>query len=386
MPSGLLLAIIRQLLSQPVPAPAMRLSPTLSFYIARQFTLWLAAFFAGFSLIIIVADTLELLRRAALHPEIGFADVIELASLKLPHTAQELLPFAVLFGGIMAFWRLTHSNELVVARAVGVSVWQFMAPAIFVAIAVGLFKMLVLHSIAAATFNRYEQLDARLLKGQISQSAIGPSGLWLRQSTDNGHAIIHSLHVSSDLKTLSEVMVLRYGEQQNFLGRIDAPEAHLLPGAWELIDASEAASGRPPEKVGTVTLPTDFTTDKIQESFARPDTMSFWSLPGFIQQLERAGFSAVRHRLFFQSLLAAPLLFSAMVIIAATFSLRPARRGGVGRMIASGVVAGFLLYFMSDIVYALGSATRIPVPLAAWSPAVVSTLLGLAMLLHLEDG
>jgi lipopolysaccharide export system permease protein len=364
----------------------MRLSPTLSFYIARQFTLWLVAFFAGFSLIIIVADTLELLRRSALHPEINFINVVELASLKLPHTAQDLLPFAVLFGGIMAFWRLTHSNELVVARAVGVSVWQFMAPAIFVAIAVGLFKMLVLHSIAAATFSRYELLEAKMLKGQINQSAIGPSGLWLRQSTSDGHAIIHSLHVSSDLKTLTDVMVLRYGEEQNFLGRIDAPEAHLLSGAWELEDASEAPNGRPPQHIGTVRLPTDFTTEKIQESFARPDTMSFWSLPSFIQQLEKAGFSAVRHRLFFQSLLAAPLLLSAMVIIAATFSLRPARRGGVGRMIASGVVAGFLLYFMSDIVYALGSATRIPVLLAAWSPAVVSTLLGLAMLLHLEDG
>ena len=384
MPSHGALAIIR---ARPQPIQqAMRLSPTLSFYIARQFTLWLVAFFAGFSLIIIVADTLELLRRSALHPEIDLLSVVELASLKLPHTAQELLPFAVLFGGIMAFWRLTHSNELVVARAVGVSVWQFMAPAIFVAIAVGLFKMLVLHSIAAATFSRFEQLEAKMLKGQINQSAIGPAGLWLRQGLEDGEAIIHSAHVSSDLKTLGQVMVLRYGPEQNFLGRIDAPQAHLLPGAWELVDASEAPSGRPPQRVGTVTLPTDFTTEKIQESFARPDTMSFWSLPGFIQQLEKAGFSAVRHRLFFQSLLAAPLLLSAMVIIAATFSLRPARRGGVGRMIASGVVAGFLLYFMSDIVYALGSATRIPVPLAAWSPAVVSTLLGLAMLLHLEDG
>jgi lipopolysaccharide export system permease protein len=364
----------------------MHLSPTLSFYIARQFTLWLLVFFAGFAVIIIVADTLELLRRAALHPEIDFGAVLELAALKLPHTAQELLPFAVLFGGIMAFWRLTQSNELVVARAVGVSVWQFMAPAILVAVAVGVFKMLVLHSIAAATFSRYEQLEAKMLKGQVNQSAIGPSGLWLRQSTDDGQAIIHSLHVSSDLRTLGQVMVLRYGEDENFLGRIDAVEAHLLPGAWELVSSTEAKSGRPPVAIGTVILPTDFTTEKIQESFARPDTMSFWSLPGFIQQLEKAGFSAVRHRLFFQSLLAAPLLLSAMVVIAATFSLRPARRGGVGRMIGSGVLAGFLLYFMSDIVYALGSATRIPVPLAAWSPAVISTLFGLAMLLHLEDG
>src|SRR3954470_20295247 len=177
----------------------MRLSPTLSFYIARQFTLWLVTFFAGFSVIIIVADTLELLRRSALHPEIGFAEILELAALKLPYTAQSLLPFAVLFGGIMAFWRLTHSNELVVARAVGVSVWQFMAPALIFAILAGIFKILVLHSIAAATLSRYEQLEAKKLKANFSQSALGPSGLWLRQSTEQGPAIIHSLRASSDL-------------------------------------------------------------------------------------------------------------------------------------------------------------------------------------------
>ncbi len=75
-----------------------------------------------------------------------------------------------------------------------------------------------------------------------------------------------------------------------------------------------------------------------------------------------------------------------MILIAATFSLRPARRGGVGRMIGLGVASGFLLYFLSDLVFALGLSARIPVMLAAWAPAAVSSLLGLAMLLHLEDG
>jgi len=44
------------------------------------------------------------------------------------------------------------------------------------------------------------------------------------------------------------------------------------------------------------------------------------------------------------------------------------------------------LYFLTDVVLALGVSGGLPVILAAWAPAGVFTLLGLAMLLHLEDG
>ena len=96
--------------------------------------------------------------------------------------------------------------------------------------------------------------------------------------------------------------------------------------------------------------------------------------------------SAERHRLHFNVLLARPFLFCAMVLVAATFSLRMQRRGGATLMIVSGVAAGFLLYFLSDIVFALGLAAKIPVLLAAWTPTGVSMIFGASMLLHLEDG
>ena len=76
----------------------------------------------------------------------------------------------------------------------------------------------------------------------------------------------------------------------------------------------------------------------------------------------------------------------AMVLIAATFTLRHARRGTPVHVIASGVMTGFLLYFITDVIYALGISESVPVTLAAWTPSGVATMLGLAMLFHLEDG
>jgi lipopolysaccharide export system permease protein len=75
-----------------------------------------------------------------------------------------------------------------------------------------------------------------------------------------------------------------------------------------------------------------------------------------------------------------------MILIAASFTLRINRRTGTSLALVSGLFASFLLYFLTDIVHALGISATIPVPLAAWTPAGVTMLIGLSMLFHLEDG
>ncbi len=122
-------------------------------------------------------------------------------------------------------------------------------------------------------------------------------------------------------------------------------------------------------------LPTDLTVERVQESFASPDTLSVWELPGFISLLERSGFSSVRHRLHFQALLALPLLAATMALVAAGFSMRPARRGGVARMIAGGVAAGFALFLISKLAESFGQSGALPVMLAAWAPGAAGLML-----------
>ena len=130
----------------------------------------------------------------------------------------------------------------------------------------------------------------------------------------------------------------------------------------------------------------DLKVSNINETFAAPETLSFWDLRGFIENLDKAGFSALRHRLYWHSLLAAPLLLCAMVLIAATFTLKQSQRSSTSYLIVGGIMSGFLLFFFSDVVFALGLRESIPVVLAAWTPSGVSALLGLAMVFHLEDG
>ena len=88
----------------------------------------------------------------------------------------------------------------------------------------------------------------------------------------------------------------------------------------------------------------------------------------------------------YQVLLARPLLLVAMVLIAASFSLRFFRMGGVARMVSGGVGAGFVLYVVTKLVTDLGGAGILSAQLAAWVPAMMGSLLSALVLLHLEDG
>jgi lipopolysaccharide export system permease protein len=75
-----------------------------------------------------------------------------------------------------------------------------------------------------------------------------------------------------------------------------------------------------------------------------------------------------------------------MVLLAAAFSLRFFRFGGVQIMVLGGVASGFALYVMSKVVDDLSNAELLPPLVAAWLPAFVGGLTGFVALLYQEDG
>jgi len=366
----------------------MRLSTTLSFYIGRQFFWGFLGLLLIILLIVLLFDMIELLRRTHDATNIPFSQLMEMAFLKMPYMAQQVFPFAALFGGMLTFWRLARHHELVVTRAAGISAWQFLLPVIIVGFLLGVIMTTALNPLASASLSQFERRESIMIKGHQNFLDLGKSGIWLRQANTEGQAVIRAakiLTTGSEI-TLFNVTVFQYRGADDFFQRIDADYAKLEDGFWRIHNARIQEPETPPQLEETVWLETELTPVSIQDSFAPPETMSFWSLRGFINKLEESGFSAVRHRLYFHALLASPLLMCAMVLIAATFTLRNSRRGGATFVITGGVLTGFVLYFFSDIVFALGQSDNIPVILAAWTPSGVATLLGLAMLLHLEDG
>ena len=366
----------------------MRLSLTLTRYIAKNFMRNFLTIFIIFLTIIFLIDIVELLRRASNNDSVGLGLVVKMGLMKLPFMAQKIFPFAVLFGGMASFWGLTRSSELVVTRSAGVSAWQFLMPIILVSFLLGLFKITAFNPLASAMLSKYDRLNSTHFHGRSNLLSVSKNGLWLRQSSGTNQSVIHSPDVTiiNNEIFLSQVSIFMYEGADKFALRVDAEKGSLSKGFWRLQNATINANEKKTKFTKEHWIETDITLNKIHESFSPPETMSFWHLPSFINNLEKSGFSAVRHRLYWHSLLSAPFLLCAMVLIAATFTLKQSRRSSATFVIIGGVFTGFILFFLSDIVFALGLRESIPVALAAWTPSGISLLLGLAMVFHLEDG
>ncbi len=370
----------------------MNVSVTLSAYISRQFMLAVTGMLLGLAGLVSMFDFIELLRRSASKPDATFGIVSQIAGLRLPFIAIQILPFAVLLGGILCFWRLTRSSELIVARAAGISAWEFLAAPTFCAALFGLLATAAVSPVASIMLGRAEAIDNAVLRTGGGPLALNGGQLWLRQSdhalVPQGVAIIHaqSVGLRGQVLAAQQVSVFRLDGNDHLLARIEAAEATLGDGAWQLESARTVRSDQLPEPLHAIALPTDLTVSRVQDSFASPDTLSVWALPDFIGLLERSGFSSIRHRLHFQTLLALPLLSGTMALVSAGFSMRPARRGGVARMIGGGVATGFALFMVSKIAAEFGQSGALPVALAAWAPALAGLMLALALLLHTEDG
>ncbi len=364
----------------------LKLSPTLSAYIARQFCIWFFGLYVSLSAIILLVSIIDLIDRLSAEAETPMSVVVEMALYRLPFFAQEILPFTILGAGMFTFWKLTRTNELVVARAAGVSVWQFLLPAVSVSVVFGLLAVGLLNPVAAVMLKKFDELEARHIKNRVSQLSVSQSGLWLRQPEAGGQTVIHAQRAAQTGTILRDVTFYVFQGEDEFVRRIDATEAELRAGAWVVRDAHFSEPGLPPRSAAEVSLPTTLTAEKILDSFSPPETISFWNLPGLIDLLEQAGFRANRHLLQLHKLLSLPVLFVAMILLSASFSLRPQRAGKVGIILLTGVITAFVLYFLTNFVFALGLSGKIPVLLAAWSPAGVSLMIGATLLLHLEDG
>ncbi len=373
----------------------MSLSWTLNRYLGLQFLIGIGIVFGACLCLILMVDLVELSRRAASREDVTAGMVVAMSLLKLPNLSEVALPFAVLFGAIWTFVRLTRSHELVIVRASGVSAWQFLLPALGIALMIGVTVVTLYNPFAATLVGRFEQLEGKYLRSNTSLLSVQATGFWLRQAAGETQSIVHAqkvLEVSPTSLGLQEVTVYLFSGQDHFVGRIDALTARLVRATagegweWMIDDALLSRPNKPSQKFAIYRLPTPLSPEEIQESVSSPQTLSFWELPRFIKVAEQAGFSARAHRLHWHEILATPVLLAAMVFLAATFSLRLTRLGGVPQLAVAGIGAGFLLYFLSDLAEALGISGMIPVPLAAWTPTLVALLLGVAMVFHLEDG
>jgi lipopolysaccharide export system permease protein len=350
-----------------------------------RFLLATVAVFAGVMALVALIDYVELMRRTADLPQISALLVVKTSLYRVPQVTERIMSFCVLIGAMSCYLTLSRRNELVVARAAGISAWEFTAPAVAVAFVLGVIATTVYNPVSAALQERSKRFEAEIF-GQRQFGTYDAGGFWVRQKSADGQSIINAASSQEQGVLLNSVTAFTFDPAGAFKERIEAKRAVLQTGAWHLADVRIFASGTPPTSRETYLLPTNLTPEQVRESFATPETVSFWQLPTYIDLAEHAGLAAAGYRLQYQKLLSRPFLLAAMVLLASAFSLRFFRFGGVQKMVLGGVLSGFLLYVFSKVTEDMSKAELLHPVAAAWIPVVVGALTGFMALLYLEDG
>ena len=360
---------------------------TLGRYFAGRFVVAALGVFAAIFVLLVLVDYIEMVRKTSGLVSASAITVAETSLFRVPQLLEKMMPFCILIGAMTCYLALSRRLELVVARAAGVSAWQFIAPALASALALGIIATTAYNPMSANLRELSKRMEAELFGNVPGGGGVqDAAGFWINQVNSDGQAIINAARSEQQGVRLTGLTVFRFDNDFQFKERIEAREATLEEGRWRFKAARRYSLDGPPLDEENFLLPTSLTPAQVRNSFSTPETVSFWQLPGYIRSSESSGFATAGYRLQYHKLIAQPFLLAAMVMLAAAVSLRFFRFGGVQKMVLSGVGAGFLLYVLSKVTEDLSKAELMHPIAAAWLPVSVGGLTGFLALLYQEDG
>ena len=360
-------------------------------YVIKNFVLIFLATLLVLTVVVGLFDLIELLRQASKGETAGFFDALMMAILKAPQMMHIILPFVALLSGLIFCLIFNRSSELIVMRAVGLSVWNMLMPLAVTVIFIGVLDTTVFSPLTAWTARRYERMEEHLGFTHSTPLVWSEDGFWLREQKDDGGVqVLRASQIIQEKKQvyLKNISIFEMDDQGAFVLETEGERALLGNG---LLQIENSVSIDPISE--TITLrdveefQTELNLDSILEKFDDPQTMSFWRFPKFIRFLKESGFSAAQHTMYFHELIAFPLFLLSMLLIAVTITVSSGNRQGktfVKVLLAIG--GGFILYFVSRVTNVLGLSGGLPYFLAAWGPSLICIPLCLSALLHLEDG
>ncbi len=363
---------------------------TLERYLLRRLGgsfLMVSGVFLGMLLLL---DMVEQMRRLA-GQEVAFAQIFRLAALNLPEGFYEIAPLVLMLAAMWVGLGWSRSSEFVVIRATGRSVPRLMLVPALVVLVVSTGFVAVMNPLVASSARESNRVMAQIRDRPASAVALIEEGLWLRQADALGQTVIYAASAEDTGTLLRDATFLVFHETEGVSLRLQAREAALRPGGWQLTDVkrwdfSEINPEQSSEFLPFLALGTDLTPEQIRDSFAQVRAIPLSQLPGFIAALERAGFAALEHRMRLNMELALPLMLCGMLMLAFALSIHHMRAGVAGQRALITILAGFTLFFLRNFAQILGESGQIPVLLAAWGLPVATVLLAVGVMLNLEEG
>ncbi len=292
--------------------------------------------------------------------------------LLLPGHFYELVPIAVLIGGIYALARLAQTSQYTILRTGGLGPWQ----AIGLLTSLGLMFALLTYVVGDYIAPQSERLASELQATRKGGVQLGRSGAWLkdRQVTAAGERN-YSVNVGSadGGSALRDVRIFEFDADGRLLRRIAAASAKVGNNAsWTLkdvdvtrwIDAGGDASA-PEQKLAEYVWPSTLSAAVVAAAVLPVSTMSTTDLYRYIGHLAHNEQAAQSQQIQFWKRAFYPFACLVMIGLALPFAYLSPRAGSVSLKVFGGIMLGISFVLLNNVAGHLGL-------LRNWTPWIVA--------------
>ncbi len=362
----------------------------ISLYIAKNFLIRFLQITLAFSLLIFFVNLLEALDKGA-NSNTPFTAIIAMAFLQVPDFLNDIAPSIVLFAAIITFFFLSLKSEITIIRSCGFSLWNIVQPVAISAFLLGVFWITIFSPASILMARQFDKMEGRYVRNESREVTITDKGIWLKQPSlekEGEELVIQARTVYRENAELNNAAIWFFDANGRFYKKLDAQKMLLQDDKWVLsaVVLNDAESLN--RKLGSYIIPTnlkpDFVMDKIVSNFQNVKLFSIFELPKLMASLDSAGFQSVKFEVYFHSLLAKPILFLSMVLIACYFGINNFRDRMALVTLFIGIICGLGLYISLSIINALGSSRIIPIFASTWVITFICFAIGVLLIYKKE--
>ena len=330
----------------------------------------------------------------------SFLDAIGVVFLRLPHITTEITFLYIFFGAMLAFRKLSTSNETTIIKSVGYSGWRI----IFVsAAAAGLLAALIgpivspfsASAMRASAAWEQQSFDRVSLRSIFSQA---PSIRWISvdATLEDREQIIsfRPTEVSLDQRRMTDVRIDFFGghandpneaSKESFNRWMLAETVDVGPTETTLSNVISIEPNKFPETIETISLPFSLDLLVFGEAIGSANSLGLRALMKTRNLLVDSGIPAPLYVVRAQQLLSSPVLAVAAVLLGSLFALRPQRHGNRALWMTVGFIIGANLFFVYSSLMALGVKSEFYAIMTIWAPIIALLLTCIWLISYLED-
>ena len=345
-------------------------------------------FFISISLLIVfLVEFVELLRRTSENPNISsIFYIFYLAFLKITGSIAFIIPISIFVTTMITCRSFNKYREMVIIQNTGLHSFRILYPFIVFTILFCIIYFTILNPFLSHATNSYQKIEQEIFSGKLSKTSISKSGIWLRQGSENNKIVIRAANFFPKESLFKNATFYIYTKKNNFVERIDAKSAQLEKNFWIMKNVVINKPNKKVVKIDEYTLKTNLTIKKIEDSFLDPQSLSIWKIPDFISLLKESGFSATKHQIYLYKTIFLPLYLIGLILIAGSFTIKFTKtKAKTFFLILTGTITGFLIHVLSETIYSLGIAGKLPTLLASLSPSIITIMVGVYFVIHFEQ-